>query len=76
MISDTYTHKSYLSGKNLRVKHKLHRLHSSSSKTVGIVLCPSTRNTGVLTLRLTRALFLHHTPPTQRVEVTGTTSTV
>ncbi len=66
----------YLVSKNRRVKHKLHRVHSSSSKTVGIILCPSTGKTGVLTLRLTRALVLHHTPPTQRVEVIGTTGTV
>ncbi len=65
----------YHISKNCRVEDKLHRIHSGS-KTVGIVLYPSTRETGVLTLRLTRALVLHHTPPTQRVEVIGTTSTV
>ena len=53
----------------------LHRVHSGSSNTV-IVAYPSTGETGVLTLRLTRALVLHHTPPTQRVEVIGTTGTV
>ncbi len=74
MMSDTTHYKPYLSSKNL--KHELHRLHSSSSKTVGIVLCPSNGETGVLTVRVTRALVLHHTPPTQRVEIIGTTGTV
>ena len=53
----------------------MHRVHSGS-KTVGIVLYPSTGEIRVLTLRLTRALVLHHTPPTQRIEVIGTTDTV
>ncbi len=74
LISDTTLHKFYLVSKNRRVKHKLHRVYSGSN--TGIVLYPSTGETGVLTLRLTRALVLHHTPPTQRIEVIGTTGTV
>ena len=76
MLSNTTIHDFYHCRKNCLVEDKLHRLHSSSSKTVGIVLCPSTRETGVLTLRLTRALVFHHTPPTQRVEIIGTTGTI
>ncbi len=70
----THMHNPHRSSRNLRVKHKLHRIHSGSN-TVSIIACPSTGETGVLTLRLTRALVLHHTPPTQRVEVIGTTGT-
>ncbi len=54
----------------------MYSVHYSSSETVGIVLCPSTGDTGVLTQGLTRALVLHHTPPTQRVGITCTTDTV
>ena len=72
----TQIHKHHLSSKNRRVNDKLHGVYIGSKKTGDIVPYPSTGETGVLTLRLTRALVLHHTPPTQRVEVTGTTSTV
>ncbi len=41
-----------------------------------IVLCPSTGETGVLTMRLMRAPVLHHTPSTQRVGIIGTTGTI
>ena len=78
MISDPTdcTKLNYLILKNCRVKHKLHRVHRSSCKTGDIVLCPSTGEIRVLTLRLTRALVLHHTPSTKRVGVTCTTGTV
>ena len=76
MLSNTTIHDFYHCRKNCLVEDKLHRLHSSSSKTVGIVLCPLTGETGVLTLRLTRALILYHTPSTQWVKVIGTTGTV
>ncbi len=66
----------YLIIKNCRVKHELFSVHYSSSETGGIILCPSTGETGVLTLRLTRAPVLYHTPPTQRVGITDTTCTV
>ena len=68
-------HNPYHSSRNCFVQYKLHRIHSGN-KTVGTILCPSTGDVRVLTLRLTRALVLHHTPPTQRVGVIGTTGTV
>ena len=72
-----YTQALYLIiTENSRVKHKLCSVHYSSRETVGIILCPSTGETGVLTLRLTRAPVLHHTPPTQRVGITDTICTV
>ncbi len=76
MISDTTIQALYLIIKNFRVKHKLCSVHYSSSDTVRIILCPSAGATGVLTLRLTRAPVLHHTPPTQRVGITCTIDTV
>ncbi len=77
MLSYTtvYMQAPHLSTTNCLVEDKLHRIHCSNN-TVGIVIYPSTGETRVLTLRLTRALVLHHTPPTQRVEVIDTTGTV
>ena len=68
-------HKPHLS-RHRRVKHKLLRVHSGSKNTGDTVPYPSTGETWVPTLRLSRAPVLHHTQPTQRVGVIGTTGTV
>ncbi len=67
----------HLSTRNFLVEDKLSRIHGGSEIVTGdIVLCPSTGEIRVLTLCLTRALVLHHTPSTKRVAVTVTTGTV